>query len=88
MLEKDVKTGRVDHPPGASKDLSDALAGITFGLTMRRELWGLYRIPVLMIPQSVYASADKLKKPESQPTYQSEAELSLVMQDGARETPL
>jgi len=41
-----------------------------------------------MIPQSVYASADKLKKPESQPTYQSEAELSLVMQDGARETPL
>jgi hypothetical protein len=69
MLEKDTKTGKVDHPPGASKDLSDALAGIVYGLTMRREMWGLYRIPVLMIPQSVYASVDKLKKPEDQPHY-------------------
>jgi hypothetical protein len=71
MLEKDAKTGRVDHPPGGSKDLSDALAGVVHGLTMRRELWGLYRIPVLMIPQSVYASVDKLKTPEAEPDYQS-----------------
>ena len=70
MLEKNTKSGRIDHPPGGSKDLSDALAGIVFGLTMRRELWGLYRIPVLMIPQSVYATVDKLKKPENEPDYQ------------------
>ena len=76
MLEKNVKTGKIDHPPGASKDLSDALAGIVYGLTMRRELWGLYRIPVLMIPQSVYASVDKLKKPENEPDYQTEHSLS------------
>ena len=76
MLEKNVKTGKIDHPPGASKDLSDALAGIVYGLTMRRELWGLYRIPVLMIPQSVYASVDKLKKPENEPDYQTETSLS------------
>jgi hypothetical protein len=69
-LEKDVKTGRVDHPPGGSKDCADALAGVVYGLTMRREMWGLYRIPTLMIPQSVYASVDKLKKPET-PEYQS-----------------
>jgi hypothetical protein len=37
---------------------------------MRREMWGLYRIPVLMIPQSVYASVDKLQKPNV-PEYQS-----------------
>ena len=76
MLEKDTKTGKVDHPPGASKDLADALAGIVYGLTMRREMWGLYRIPVLMIPQSVYATVDKLQKPEDQPEYQSEMSLS------------
>ena len=71
MLEKDTKTGRIDHPPGGSKDLSDALAGIAYGLTMRREMWGIYKIPILMIPQSVYATADKLKKPEDQPQYQT-----------------
>jgi len=76
MLEKDMKTGKVDHPPAGSKDLSDALAGVTYGLTMRRELWGLYRIPTLMIPQSVYANVDKLKKPEDQPNYQSELSLA------------
>jgi hypothetical protein len=70
MLEKDVKTGKIDHPPGGSKDCSDALAGIAYGLTMRREIWGLYRIPTLMIPQSVYSSVDKLKKVENQPEYQ------------------
>jgi hypothetical protein len=76
MLEKDTKTGKVDHPPGASKDLADALSGIVYGLTMRRELWGLYRIPTLMIPQSVYASVDKLKTPEAEPDYQTEMSLS------------
>lgn len=69
MLEKDAKTGKVDHPPAGSKDCSDSLAGVTYGLTMRRELWGLYRIPVLMIPQSVYASVDKLQK-KDEPEYQ------------------
>lgn len=75
MLEKDTKSGRVDHPPGGSKDVSDATAGVVYGLTMRREMWGLYRIPVLMIPQSVYASVDKLKKPEAEPDYQTELSL-------------
>lgn len=78
MLEKNTKTGKVDHPPGASKDLSDALAGVAFGLTMRREMWGLYRIPTLMIPQSVYANVDKLKKPEEDPKYQPELTLAVT----------
>lgn len=70
MLEKDTKTGKVDHTPTGSKDCSDALAGVAFGLTMRREMWGLYRIPTLMIPQSVSANVDKLKTVENQPDYQ------------------
>ena len=43
---------------------------------MRREMWGLYGFPTLMIPQSVYASVDKLKKPEAEPDYQTELSLS------------
>ena len=38
-LEKDAKTGKVDHPPNGSKDVSDGMAGVCFGLTLRRELW-------------------------------------------------
>jgi hypothetical protein len=79
MLEKNTKTGRVDHPPGGSKDCADALAGVAYGLTMRRELWGLYRIPVLMIPQSVYAATDKLtEKNDRQQEAEYQTELSLT----------
>lgn len=70
MLEKDTKTGRVDHPPGGSKDCADSVAGVVYGLTMRREIWGLYRIPVMMIPPSISSSTDKLERSTPQPQYQ------------------
>lgn len=38
-LEKDPRTGIVDHPATGSKDCSDAVAGVVYGLTMRREIW-------------------------------------------------
>jgi len=38
-LERDPLTGLIDHPPDWSKDCSDAMAGVVFGLTYRRELW-------------------------------------------------
>ena len=38
-LEKDPKTQKIDHPANGSKDVSDAVAGVVFGLTMRREIW-------------------------------------------------
>ena len=48
-LEKDPKTGKVDHLSHGTKDIADALAGVVFGLTMRRQLWAqhgvLGRIP-------------------------------------------
>ncbi|WAS28527.1 terminase large subunit [Vibrio phage LV6] len=38
-LEKDTKTGKIDHPQDFSKDVADSLAGVVYGLTMRREVW-------------------------------------------------
>jgi hypothetical protein len=61
LLERDPKKGKVDHNAGGSKDCADALAGIVFGLTMRREIWGSFGIPLVMVPSSVTGGADKLE---------------------------
>lgn len=47
-LEKDAKTGRIDHPSTSesSKDIADAVAGVVYGLTMRREIWNQFGIPI------------------------------------------
>lgn len=61
-LEKDNKTGKIDHPPQGSKDVSDAVAGVVYGLTMRREIWGMFNIPIqTLLNRSVAAqvAADK-----------------------------
>ena len=38
-LERNARTGKIDHRPGGSKDLADALAGVVYGLTMQRAVW-------------------------------------------------
>lgn len=38
-LKRNEQTGRVDHIPSKSKDLSDALAGVVYGLSMQRATW-------------------------------------------------
>lgn len=62
-LERDPKKGKIDHPPGGSKDCADAMAGVIYGLTRRREIWGLYGIPVNMIPPSILS---KLQNPKAE----------------------
>ena len=53
-LEVDAKTGKIDHQPGGTKDLADALAGVVHGLTMRREVWHQHRVnPFEAAPQLV-----------------------------------
>ena len=52
-LEKDPATGKIDHPPLGSKDLSDALAGVVHGLTMRREVWALHNVNSITLPSSI-----------------------------------
>jgi hypothetical protein len=69
-LEKDTKTGKIDHPATGSKDCSDALAGVVYGLTMRREIWGMYAIPVIRIPDSIRFTKDKKQEdPEKEHEY-------------------
>ncbi len=58
-LEKDTKRNKIDHPPQGSKDISDALAGVVYGITMRRETWSIHGVPLAQIPQSI---KDTLKK--------------------------
>lgn len=56
-LEIDQKKGKVDHPDDGSKDVADAMAGVIFGLTMRREVWSRHSISPFEIPESVQAVA-------------------------------
>ncbi|MEO5355378.1 MAG: hypothetical protein H7835_19495, partial [Magnetococcus sp. XQGC-1] len=57
-LEFDTKRGKVDHPPLSSKDLSDALAGVVFGLSIMRETWLDHNLSSDM-PESLYVQAAK-----------------------------
>lgn len=54
-LENDTKTGKIDHPANGSKDVSDSLAGVVYGLTNRREIWGMYKVPLVRVPNSIRA---------------------------------
>lgn len=45
-LERDPQTGLIDHPPNFSKDCADAVAGVVYGLTHRREVWARHAIPI------------------------------------------
>lgn len=52
-LERDSKTGKIDHPANSSKDVSDAVAGVAYGLTMQREIWSMFDIPSDQIPEAI-----------------------------------
>ena len=43
-LEFNVKKNKVDHTSQSSKDISDALAGIVFGLSQRRAVWARWGV--------------------------------------------
>jgi hypothetical protein len=45
-LERDPRTGKIDHPPNFSKDCADAMAGVVFGLSYRRETWVRHGVPM------------------------------------------
>lgn len=57
-LEKDVKKNKIDHPAHSSKDISDALAGVVYGLTTRREIWVMHGVPMVHIPTSIQTALD------------------------------
>lgn len=43
-LERDFRRGKIDHPAKGSKDIADSLAGVIFGLSMRRDVWAQHRV--------------------------------------------
>ena len=43
-LELDEAKDKVDHPPNGTKDCADALAGVVYGLSTRREIWARHDI--------------------------------------------
>jgi hypothetical protein len=58
-LEKVSLKNKVDHPPNGSKDCTDAIAGVVFGLTTRSEIWASFGIPSIRIPESVQVTQTK-----------------------------
>jgi hypothetical protein len=65
-LERDPQSGRIDHPPNFSKDCADAVAGVVYGLTYRREIWARHRVPVNRnLIEIARAIEDKDKKSEA-----------------------
>lgn len=51
-LELDAKLKKIDHPTLGSKDVADSMAGCCHGLTMRRETWVSFEIPIVRTPTS------------------------------------
>jgi len=58
-LERNPQSGLIDHPPNFSKDCSDAVAGVVFGLTNRREIWVRHGVPMRDIFQKIAAKVEE-----------------------------
>lgn len=52
-LEMDAKMKKVDHTPDGTKDVADSMAGCVYGLTMRRETWNSFDVPLVKMPWSL-----------------------------------
>lgn len=46
-LEYIASKQKVDHPPHGSKDVSDSISGVVYGLTTRREIWVKHGVPII-----------------------------------------
>ncbi|NIT54886.1 MAG: hypothetical protein GWN00_01160 [Aliifodinibius sp.] len=49
-----------------SKDVADALAGVVYGLTMRREIWLSHNVKLTSIPVSIQAAVQEAHKKEEE----------------------
>ncbi len=67
-LELDPEKLKIDHPPSGSKDVADAIAGVVYGLTRRREVWAKHGVSMRNVPKQKPASSTE-PLPEKQMTY-------------------
>jgi hypothetical protein len=58
-LERNVTTSKIDHPSKGSKDISDSLAGVVYGITRQRLVWALHGISLLQLPPSITVKPEK-----------------------------
>jgi hypothetical protein len=60
-LEVDQKTGKVDHPVTSSKDIADAVAGVVYGLSTRREVYVQHEVSPGAVPAWLQAASDQAR---------------------------
>lgn len=61
-LQVDTKNQKVDHLPQGSKDVTDAVAAVVYGLTLRRETWTMHGVPVSEIPEDIMRAAKEVDR--------------------------
>ncbi len=60
-LEFDAQRQKIDHPPNGSKDCADAVAGVVYGLTTRRELYVKHGVPLTRVNETIRTAVQKAK---------------------------
>jgi len=65
-LERDAKKDKIDHPPAGTKDISDSLAGVVSGLTMRSEIWYKHGINPTQIPTYLKQKKDNMSEADKE----------------------
>jgi hypothetical protein len=78
-LEINPKDMTVDHPPSGSKDVADAMAGVAYGLTQRREIWVAHRIPMSQIPKYL---TNPVKTPKDSVSYMENLKKTMYLPGG------
>ncbi len=63
-LERDPKTGKLDHPLDGSKDVADAMACVVFGLSLQIEIWQQFNIDLSSVPMTLVDALDHKTKHE------------------------
>ena len=58
-LERDVKKGKIDHPTSGSKDCADAVCGVIYGVSMRREVWVRHNVDPRKMPMTMRSPEDR-----------------------------
>ena len=67
LLDQDNTTGKIDHPEGGSKDLSDSLAGAVFSLSNKKASYRLQGLPKVL-PLNVPIPNKRERKESQRPS--------------------